>query len=268
MSSPTRIELCLKLPLSNTPPTKPLTTSYSRLVASPRQKSSLSYPTIITHSTKSQYSNSHEEQQNTPILYVVNTPVISRRSTSARPSISSLNSLPLHQQPLLAHSHYGHFLAYLRRQSLARLRRKQQENTDNIDTKVTLNSSKKLSQSFHSISNISLGTLPSETIKMPPISLTSKQNARPLSPYRPLQRSSSLIPTNYRLNLNQSSSTKKTSDDQLSVLPSKSVLITRTNSIVDEKSPYELHLNGDMLSYCYISDSGVTYQGELLSTSV
>jgi len=254
MSSPTRIELCLKLPLPNNPPTKPLTTSYSRLIASSRQKSSLSYPTII---------NSHEEQQNTPILYVVNTPVISRRSTSARPSISSLNSLPL-----LPHSHYGHFLAYLRRQSLARLRRKQQENKDNTDTKMRLNSSKKLSQSFHSITNVSLGTLPSETLKMPPISLRSKQNARPLSPYRPLQRSSSLIPTNYRLNLNQSSSTKKTSDDQLPVLPSKSGLITRTNSIVDEKSPYELHLNGDMLSYCYISDSGVTYQGELLSTSV
>ncbi|CAF5136292.1 unnamed protein product, partial [Rotaria sp. Silwood1] len=54
-----------------------------------------------------------------------------------------------------------------------------------------------------------------------------------------------------------------------------SAVITPTNSVVDDiaklstvKAPYELQLSGDMLNYCYVSDSGVKYQGQLLSTPV
>jgi hypothetical protein len=120
---------------------------------------------------------------------------------------------------------------------------------------------------------------------MPAINVQSKRKTRTLSYYRLFPRSSSS--TNYRLNFNQSPPlkqplpsprllTKKSPDDQSLLLPSHtSVLITPTNSIVDEviiaptkKAPYELELSGDMLNYCYVSDSGVKYQGQLLSTPV
>ncbi|CAF0735437.1 unnamed protein product [Adineta steineri] len=272
--------------------TKPRTPSSNRLIAS---KSSLNYPTMITRSTTSFCTNYSQYQQDARFLYVVNKPEILRHTTSSGTSNTRLQPLLFHQQsttsssssPPLPRTHpqYGHFLAYLRRQSLARLRRKQEEkeeNTDHVDTTISFNSNKTTAQSFNSTSNMSLGTTTSETTSMPTISLTSKQKGRPVSSYNQLQRSSSVMPTNYRLSLDQSppirqnsSTTKKISDNHVILSPSKSNLITPTNSLVDEtmvssteKIPYELKLNGDMLSYCYVSDSGVTYQGQLLSTPV
>ena len=96
--------------------------------------------------------------------------------------------------------------------------------------------------------------------------------------------------SNFRLNLTQSPpqrqapppspmvqtpKTKISSDDQLPTLSKNSALTTVNNPIMDEnaklstiKAPYELQLSGDTLHYCYVSDSGVKYQGQLLSTSV
>jgi hypothetical protein len=295
--SPIPTEFRLKIP-SDMSQTKPRILSSTRPAASNMPKSSLSYPTIITRPTTSNRYN-YPQQPGARFLYVVNTPAPPQRTTSARISGSTLNALPLHQQPhLLAspllprpHPQYGHFLAYLRRQSLARIRRKQQEGSlDGIETNVSFNSTRSTLPVFQSTSNTSLGTFTSETSSMPTINLQPKRKIRPLSSYRLLQRSlSSSLSTNYRLNLNQTppplktfapspsprSFTKKPSDDQSLLLTHTSVLITPTNSVVDEtiisptkKAPYELQLSGDMLNYCYVSDSGVKYQGQLLSTSV
>jgi hypothetical protein len=127
---------------------------------------------------------------------------------------------------------------------------------------------------------------------MPTINnLRKKRKPRVLSSYRLFPHSSlSSLTTNYRLNLNQTPPLKplppppspsprilikKTSDDSSLLLSHTSVLVTPTNSVVDEttisptkKAPYELQLSGDMLNYCYVSDSGVKYQGQLLSTPV
>jgi hypothetical protein len=127
---------------------------------------------------------------------------------------------------------------------------------------------------------------------MPTINnLRKKRKPRVLSSYRLIPHSSlSSLTTNYRLNLNQTPPLKplppppspsprilikKTSDDSSLLLSHTSVLVTPTNSVVDEttisptkKAPYELQLSGDMLNYCYVSDSGVKYQGQLLSTPV
>jgi hypothetical protein len=189
------------------------------------------------------------------------------------------------------HPQYGHFLAYLRRQSLARIRRKQQQQeegfTDGIDTTVTFSSTRPTPPLFHSVSNVSFGASLHETSSLPTISLQSKRKPRTLSSYRLIPRSTpSSVLTNYRLNLNQTPPLKppppsprilpkKPPEDQPLPLNHKSALITPTNSVVEEaiisptkKAPYELQLSGDMLNYCYVSDSGVKYQGQLLSSAV
>ncbi|CAF1935256.1 unnamed protein product [Rotaria magnacalcarata] len=64
---------------------------------------------------------------------------------------------------------------------------------------------------------------------------------------------------------------KQISDNQLSSFQSSSLLMTPRNSVVDDsttstilKPSYDLHLDDDMLNYCYVSgDSGVKYQGQL-----
>jgi hypothetical protein len=299
--SPTPTEFRLQIPSPDMSQTKPRSTSPNRPAASNIPKSSLSYPTIIPRPTTPYRSYSHQQQQpGARLLYVVNTPAFPHRATSARIP-SSHNSSPLHQQPhILAspllprpHPQYGHFLAYLRRQSLARVRRKQQQqqqqqevNVDSIETTISFNPPRLSPPLFHSTSNFSFATLPTETSSMPAINVQSKRKTRTLSSYRLFPRSLSST-TNYRLNFNQSPPlkqplpsprllTKKSPDDQSLLLPSHtSVLITPTNSIVDEaiitptkKAPYELELSGDMLNYCYVSDSGVKYQGQLLSTPV
>ena len=232
----------------------------------------------------------------------VNTPVTPRRTSSARTAPinnNNLNPLPLHQQPHLLtspllprpHPQYGHFLAYLRRQSLARRRRKQQQQgegyNDGVDTTVTFSSTRPTPPVFTSPSNVSFGVSAPETSSLPTISLLSKRKPRPLSSYRLIPRSTpASVLANYRLNLNQTpplkppppsprTISKKPSEDQPSIITHTSVLITPTNSVVEEtiisptkKAPYELELSGDMLNYCYVSDSGVKYQGQLLSSAV
>lgn len=303
--SPTSTEFRLKIPSPDMSQSKSrINSSLNRSVASNIPKSSRSYPTIISRPSTSYRPNQQQRQQQQPgarFLYVVNTPPPSHRTSSARISNSSFSPLPLHQQPHLLtspllprpHPQYGHFLAYLRRQSLARIRRKQQEqeegNGNTVETTITFNSSRQTPSSFHSTSNLSLGVLAPETSSMPSINLQPKRKPRPISSYRFIQRSSSSLPTNYRLNLNQTpplklppaptpsprTSLKKSPDDQSALFTPTSVLITPTNSVVDEvtitptkKAPYELQLSGDMLNYSYVSESGVKYQGQLLSTPV
>ncbi|CAF0918632.1 unnamed protein product [Rotaria sp. Silwood1] len=300
-SSTIPTEFRLKLPLSDMSQTKPRVMSSHRTMISNIPKSSLSYPTTIPHPTAPYRLNyyHHQQQQGERLLYVVKAPVTPRRSASARISSNGFNTLPLHQQPhLLAspllprpHPHYGHFLAYLRRQSLARIRRKQEQeagNIDNVESTIKFHSSKPIVQTFQSTSHASLNIATQEILSMPTMSLTSKRRTRPLSSYQHVRRPSSPIQTNYRLTLNQSPSlrqppppsspiqqttTKTTSNEQLHI--STSAVITPTNSVVDDiaklstvKAPYELQLSGDMLNYCYVSDSGVKYQGQLLSTPV
>ncbi|CAF1283333.1 unnamed protein product, partial [Rotaria magnacalcarata] len=169
---------------------------------------------------------------------------------------------------------YGHFLAHLRRQSLARLRRKQEQEqglSDTIETKITLNLNRHPStQSFQSLSNQSLTSLATDSSLMPTISITASRAGRPFSSYRQLQRS---IKT-FRMNSvrpNSSIDSKQISDNQLSSFQSSSLLMTPRNSVVDDsttstilKPSYDLHLDDDMLNYCYVSgDSGVKYQGQL-----
>ncbi|CAF2074844.1 unnamed protein product, partial [Rotaria magnacalcarata] len=83
---------------------------------------------------------------------------------------------------------YGHFLAHLRRQSLARLRRKQEQEqglSDTIETKITLNLNRHPStQSFQSLSNQSLTSLATDSSLMPTISITASRAGRPFSSYR------------------------------------------------------------------------------------
>jgi hypothetical protein len=298
--SPSPTEFRLKFPPPDMSQTKLRSSMSNRTMVSNMPKSSLSYPTIISRpSTPHRFNYQQQQQQQQQqlgarFLYVVNTPLVPHRAASARISNNSLSPLPLHQQPHLLtspllprpHPQYGHFLAYLRRQSLARMRRKQQQqqqdeegNIDNVETAVTLNSTRPPSQLFQSTSNMSFCTTTSpETTSMPTIPLPLKRKTRPLSSYRQLQRASSSLPLNYRLNLNQSPPLKPPSSPRTpSKQPSieQSSLFTPTNSVVDEKilaptkkAPYELQLSGDMLNYCYVSDSGVKYQGQLLSTPV
>ncbi|CAF3401009.1 unnamed protein product [Rotaria socialis] len=309
VTSPMFTEYRLKVPPSDTPHHKPRIMSSYRTSISNIPKSSLSYPTTIPRPTTPPYRPNyylHQQQQGEHLLYVLKTAAISRRAASAHISNSSnsnntMNPLPLHQQPhfltspLLPRPHpqYGHFLAYLRRQSLARLRRKQEQeagNTDTIDTIVKFNSNKSSLQSLQSTSNASLGTSTPEITSVPIMSLASKRRTRPTSSYHQQQRRpSSSMPTNYRLTLNQSPPPRRpppstpsiqtprnnSSADQSLLISPKSVVLTPTNSVIDEttklpsiKAPYELELSGDMLNYCYVSDSGVKYQGQLLCTSV
>ena len=326
--SPTLTEFRLKTPLMDITQTKSRVASSYRLAAPNIPKSSLSYPTILpragtAHRSIHRSQQQQQQQQQSPpppplgarFLCVANPPVPSQRSISARiiPQ-SNVAPLPLHQQPhLLAspllprpHPQYGHFLAYLRRQSLARIRRKQQEQDegylDGVETTITFNSSRPLPTLFHSTSNLFARPPSPDTSSMPALSLHTKRKHHYIPPsHRIFQRSSSSLPTNYRLKLNQTLSSpslspsppppppplikqptpsprlysKKLSDDLPVVLPQRPVLITPANSVVDEaiifptkKPPYELQLSGDMLNYCYVSDSGVKYQGQLLSSPV
>jgi hypothetical protein len=225
----------------------------------PMMKSS----TSITRPPTSQRSNNQQQSANSPM-------------TSHRTLTNNSNRSPRkQQQQQSAFSHpnaqYGHFLAYLRRQTLARMRRKQQEeegNTDNAETIITFNSNKYSSiLPFQSTSNYSLNSLTTDTQSLSNISMTAKRAGQTLSTSRQLQRST----TNYRFS--QSPPKYSTNDQLITLTPS--LLITPANSVVDDaamspaKPPYELQLNDDKLNYCYISDdSGVKYQGQMLSTSV
>ena len=291
----------LRMPTLDMPPGKSRSTLVHRPAPPSASKSSFSHPTRPnTPHRQNTYNFYQQELQGANLLYIANTPITPRRTHSARiPLNPPLNPLPLHQQPHLIsapllprpHPQYNHFLAYLRRQSLARLRRRQEQdegNNDNVETTVIFNPIKPVSQPFQSTSNLSLSTSVPDTSSTPSMSFSAKRKGRPLSSYRQLPRSSSTLTGPYRLNSNQSSplrqmtttisvphvATKKIAEDHSAPLASSSLLITPANSVVDEtvttlkKAPYELQLAGDMLNYCYVSDSGVKYQGQLLSTVV
>ncbi|CAF4643102.1 unnamed protein product, partial [Rotaria sp. Silwood2] len=113
-----------------------------------------------------------------------------------------------------------------------------------------------------------------DSLSIPAISITAKRAGRPLSTYRQFQRSIK----NFRLNSVQQSpslSSKNLTENPLLSLQSSSLLITPRNSVVDDtgtstivKPSYDLHLNDDMLNYCYVSgDSGVKYQGQMFPTA-
>jgi hypothetical protein len=243
--------------------TKPFTRNLNRSNTLSMPKSTLNNPTISPH------SNNH--RQNTRYLYLINrattyhqtvsTRIPNNNSTPVLPSQSSIFPRP--------YSQYGHFLAYLRRQSLARTRRKQEEdegNIDHIQTTITLNLNKPLSrQSLQSTSRNSLTLL---TIDPPMISMTAKRSGRFTSSYLPIRRSI----TPYRLNpFRQTPSpiTKNSIDEQLITLTSSSLLITPRNSVENDstmspiKNPFELYLNDDMLN-----NNRIKHQRQIISTSV
>ena len=302
-SSSPLLQYRLKMPIAEAPASKTRSTIHNRPAASNTSKSSSSHstrPNTPHRPNIHAYYQQQQQLQGASLLYIANTPISPRRTHSARiPLNPTLNPLPLHQQPHLIsapllprpHPQYNHFLAYLRRQSLARLRRRQEHdegNNENVETTVIFNPIKPVSQPFQSTSNLSLGTSVPETSSMPSMSLSAKRKGRPLSSYRQLPRSSSTLTGPYRLTSNQSPTlrqstpttavphvaTKKPTEDHSAPLASSSFLITPANSIVDEtitslkKAPYELQLAGDMLNYCYVSDSGMKYQGQLLSSAV
>lgn len=136
--------------------------------------------------------------------------------------------------PLPAQSHnqqYEHFLAYLRRQSFARLRRKRQEKegySNHIEATIRYNPTKQLSPSssflFPSYSNYSLISLTTNTS-----SILSKQSNRLSTSFRTLPQMM-----------------KTALDDPL--LTSSSVLITPRNSVVDEEINLpNFYINDDKL---------------------
>lgn len=307
--SPVLTEFRLKTPSTDMPQFRSRVASSNRLPASNIPKSSLSYPTIVPRPNTGHRVNQHlQQQQPSPtgarFFCVVNPSASSQRIPSARLiHPNNLTTLPLHQQPqLLAspllprpHPQYGHFLAYLRRQSLARMRRKQQQQeegcSDTVETIITFSSSRPSPSLSHSISNLSMRSPSPDTSSMPTISMQTKRKNRPIPSQRVLQRAASSLPINYRLKLNQTPPPPplrhppptpsprlfsiKPSDELPILAPQRNVLITPANSIVDEaivfpsqKPTYELQLTGDMLNYCYVSDSGVKYQGQLLSSPV
>lgn len=250
---------------------KSSTKSFNRPYASSMPKSSLSYPIAPYPLDKQQ-----QYLQNSRYLYFVKTPT--PRALSSRIPAPLLASSQQTNFPR-PYNQYGHFLTYLRRQSLARIRRKQQEeegNTDHIETTITFNSNKQSStQSFQSTSNYSLISLTANTTSMPMISMTAKRAGRPLSSVHTIQRSL----TNYRLNsLQQSSSLsptptpiiKNSIDNHVFPLTSSSLLITPRNSVNDEvtmppiRIPYDFNFNDDIINY----NKDIKYQGQTLSTVV
>ena len=210
-------------------------------------KPSLSYPVAPFRLQKQQQNNAMKPPN---------------RTISARVPKTSAPQQPVPTRP---DNQYGHFLAYLRRQSLARMRRKQEEeegNTDHIETTVTLDLTK---QSFQSASHCSLTSFTADTSSLPLITITAKRGGR-------VSSSSQRPRTSYRLNAFQQSPPIK-STKNLFFPPS--VLMTPRNSVVDDETmspvirPYELHLKDDLLNYCYVSDqSGIQYHRQMLSTAL
>lgn len=259
----------------STTPLNPRTSNTIRPNTVTKPKYSQSFSMSNIRPTTSIRSN-NQPQINSQLLYIVNTPKSSYQAALNRPPNPTATSPqpPVQQQSLPRPQYqYGHFLAHLRRQSLARVRRKQQQAegiNENVETKITLNLNRNLSsQSFISPSNQSLASLSTETAVVPTISVTATRAGRPISSYRHIQRSV----RSFRLNTVQQSPTpepKDTTDNPLLAFQSSSLLITPRNSIVDDnassivKPSYDLHLNDDMLNYCYVSaDSGVKYQGQM-----
>ncbi|CAF1111058.1 unnamed protein product [Adineta ricciae] len=241
-------------------------------------RSSLNYPLTVTRSVTAHRSTNPQLHDRS--LYVFKPPMSSQRTLSTRtPNHSPLRSSrhQLQQQPISprSSSQYDHFLAYLRRQSLARMRRKQEEEDGGSEgtagTMVTLNMNRTLtSQQFQAPSHGSLSSSTADTLSAPMMSISAKRTGRPVSTYRPFAR-----PTTTRLAQKLSPSIATDANHLLTTTLTSSLVITPANSIVDDASmspvkiPYELHINDDKLSYSYISDdSGVKYHGQMLPSAV
>jgi hypothetical protein len=237
---------------------------------------SFNHPANITRITQQQQP---QQQQNPRCLYVLKTATSFQRTVSAR--IPNQPVSVLQQQQASAprpYNQYEHFLAYLRRQSLARQRRKQQEeegHNDHVETTITLNLNKQSStHTFQSTSHNSIASLITDLTPVPSISITAKPANRLPSSHRPLHRSISTYPQIPTPICKTPTPTSKTPiDDQM--YTSSSVLVTPRNSVADDPAmppmakSHEFHLNEDMLSYSYINDeSEIKYQGHLLSMAV
>ena len=184
-------------------------------------------------------------------LHVDSLPKFPNRTNSARipifpapppPPPSSLISLQSNNQ-------YGHFLAYLRRKSLARQRRKREEDegyTNHIEATIRYNLTKQSTSSsflFQSSSNYS--TVSTNTNLS---SLTTKRTGR-------LPNSLRTLPQTIKM-------TKPVLEDSL--LTSSSLLITPRNSVVDDETmspiikPSAFYLNDDKLPSGQVRYSGRT----------
>ncbi|CAF0854212.1 unnamed protein product [Didymodactylos carnosus] len=200
---------------------------------------------------------------------------------------------------------YGHFLAYLRQKSVARIKRKKKysdtnsNNEQDIETPLInlkqqqqiLQQKPKLSISTSLANNSSLlfsdfsvpiintGKTSSTSIIEQRNNMKKTADKLPSTPWRlELRRSaSSIIDTRYSISSNQIKPLNEMSN-YLTINKDAS-LITPSNSIVDEpmsekqekkthESCYELQLAGDSLSYVYVSDSGIKYEGELLQSNI
>ena len=241
-ASPPPVPFRLRMPpSSNLPSAKRRDTLPSHI-----PKSSLSYPTMITD-LRSLDSSIRQK-------YARQSPANTRRISSAR--LSDPHSVPLltpSSSPLISrpHSQYNHFVAYLRRQSLARMRRKLEHvenNVDHLDTTIT----------FYPSTPSALAQAATD------LSLLGKHRGggRPPASYHPPARSSSLR-----------HSAASPDDPPGSFLPSIVSHTPHNSFVIDplatqrKRASYELQITGDMLNYCYVSDSGVKYQGQLLSTT-
>ncbi|CAF3331557.1 unnamed protein product [Rotaria socialis] len=262
-------------------PTTQIKTRTANIINRPigltKQKSSLSsYSAPNTRPITSHHSFT-QSQANSQFLYIVNTPKSSYQPINHLQFESRINITIFLRRRRYRHRHHHHHHHHHSNRffrSLARLRRKQQQEqglSDTIETKITLNLNRHPStHSFQSSSNQSLTSLATDSSLMPTISMTASRAGRPLSSYRQLQRSIKTFRMN-SVRRNSSIDSKQIFDSQLSSFQSSSLLITPRNSVVDDsnastilKPSYDLHLSDDMLNYCYVSgDSGVKYQGQM-----
>ena len=301
-SSPINMDYRLRMPKTEVPILKTRTTLPSVT------KSPIVLPTTNLRpqtSNRPGQSNNYQKRSvhGDTFLYIVNAQLSPRRNSSARiqtllsPNPPNIQQPQQQQQTNLSgsmslsrpNSQYSHFLSYLRRQSLARLRRRQEQedgNHDGVETTVIINSTKQPLLAFQSTSNITFNTLGSESSTIPALSIGQKRTGRPVSSFfRPAVRtmSTTMSSSTNRLSVNPSvslrqvaaSSNRKIYEDSMEPSPASSVLLTPNNSIVDEnsngtlkKATYDVQLAGDVLNYSYISDTGVKYQGQLLSSLV
>ena len=241
-------------------------------------KSPLLHPAIVTNHTPI-YNVHYQQNQNSSFSRVVSTPITPNRTTSGNVFRNRSYHLASAQwqNPIVSRpqSRYEHFLANLRQQSSARMRRKREQDEGNNETteaKVTLKLDRNLSmQTFQLGSNYSLSSLTADSSSTPTISIKAKRGGKSLLSHYQFQDHIK----NYRLNQFRATSLKNFTNHQIPSLSSSSLLITPRNSVADDnqtssniKPLYELYLNNDMLNYCYVSnDSGIKYQGQMLSTS-
>ena len=231
--------------------TKPITTKSTRPPGTP--KSPFHHPRIV-----SQAIFRADQSQS---FCLMNSPMSSNPAGPAASPKRGPTTIHSTQQQLLiprSHPQFGRFLTYLRLQSLARMKRKQQQRegkpNDPLEAMLVVNYSRHTSQIFQSISNLTLDALPTDYSPMP----TSKTRGQSLSPVRPLQRSTSnLIGNSRRPSVTKPSffptPPRTPTEDRTCLSTPSSLLNTPRNSLADESivlpatgSPYEVQLTDDV----------------------